>query len=254
MNGMLRSLLAVILIGSISACGGSSGGGTTKPRLYGTTHGNGTLGNSQFVELDPDTGAVLDVINADTGYYINSLAWYGGKFYATTGYYDPVARFELLSINPSTGAVTDIGPAGIWVQNLAIDSHGNAFCWDEDSDDPCTIDLATGAGTLLGEAGIGTATHALFFDETDTLYFANYNGALYTIDLATGLATDTGLNFGSYMHHGKLKPGTDELWGLNDTWDTNQVDNTINVGNITTGTIDNTVPTIQGLFTLAWRK
>ena len=56
------------------------------------------------------------------------------------------------------------------------------------------------------------------------------------------------------MHHGKLKPGTDELWGLNDTWDTNQVDNTINVGNITTGTIDNTVPTIQGLFTLAWRK
>ena len=64
------------------------------------------------------------------------------------------------------------------------------------------IDPVTGLATVVGEAGIVTATHGLAFDATDTLFLLNRNGPVFSIDTATGEASAELFDTGQTAHHG----------------------------------------------------
>lgn len=72
-------------------------------------------------------------------------------------------------------------------------------------DDLVSVNTATGAGTVLGESGLGTGILGLSFNAAGILYPVNYSGDVYTIDTATGAATSVG-NLNQTAHHGDFDP------------------------------------------------
>jgi hypothetical protein len=76
--------------------------------------------------------------------------------------------------------------------DLTFDSTGTLYGWLVPfSADLHTIDLTTGAATLVGDAGIGTFGSGLAADAGDTLYLAGdgVDGILHTVDRTTGVPT-----------------------------------------------------------------
>ena len=99
---------------------------------------------------------------------------------------------HLYTIDPSTGAATFIGSSNTYADGLAIDSAGRAFAVDGVNTDALySVDLTTGALTFVGSLGLGNTTfHAgLSFDEHDTLWMVSDISHTYTIDTASGYAT-----------------------------------------------------------------
>ena len=98
--------------------------------------------------------------------------------------------------NIATGSFSAVGDIGFGLNiDLAIDSQGNAYGMDIAVDELISINLATGAGTLVGPTGINTNfAQGMDFDySTDTLYATMYTGGgtgvFASISTATGLAT-----------------------------------------------------------------
>jgi hypothetical protein len=154
------------------------------PTLYGVTF-------SQFLRLDPDTGAGT-VIGA-VGFTTNGLAVASdGTIYAGT------TAGELLTINPATGAGTLVGTFGGGLfssGDLALDSNDNLY----GTLDPgagvvvlARIDRTSGAATVIGSTGLrelfGLAFHCC------RLYAASSRGELVDINVASGAGTVIGRN------------------------------------------------------------
>jgi len=205
-------LVAVLLVVPLSA--------QAQVRLFGTL-GYGGGQTSTLVELDPATGALIQTIGS-VGYGVNGLDFdpTTGKLYGGTRYNDP--NFNgLIEINLVTGAGTPVGAAN-WgrgdqeaITNITVNSAGQMFGWTEWFDSLVAIDTTTGVATDVGPSGIETAQYGLSFDSTDVLYLVNYEGAIYTVNTATGAATWQG-TIGTIAHHGDFHPETDLYYGL--TW------------------------------------
>lgn len=230
---------------ALAACGSSDKGGV---ELYGTTFGP----TASLVQLDPNTGALVRTVGP-VGYQVNGLEWdhTTGKLYATTSFNDANFPDGLLEINLSTGAGTPIGTgAGMQVLNPTVNSTGTMYGWTEQSDDPVTINKTTGVATVVGNSAVSSAVHGLAFDNQDVLYLVNFGGALYTINATTGAGTAAG-SLGVTAHHGDFHPGTGMYWGL-DTTGTGP--RNIIVANIATATVTATMPTVDSLFTLTFKR
>ena len=84
------------------------------------------------------------------------------------------ARGNLLSINPTTGVGTVIGPTGVMsVPALAIDPNTGILYVGEGQGSPnlYTVNPTTGAATLVGNTGLGVAAIGdLDFRTDGTLY------------------------------------------------------------------------------------
>ncbi len=188
-------------------------------RLYGTTVGNGVLGESILVQLSPDDGSFLQTIGP-VGYYVNGLEYdpVHHKLYGTTSSNDPVFPDGLIEIDRTTGAGTPIGAgAGMLINNPTVDSAGEMYAWTENSDDLVTVDTATGVATVVGVSGIGTFEHGLAFGANDNLILVNGDGAIYTIDPVSGAGTYV-TDIGQRAHHGDVHPKTGLYWGIDETW------------------------------------
>jgi hypothetical protein len=101
------------------------------------------------------------------------------------------------------GIITVIGPAGIDGRAMAYDdTHGILYAtnWDWGAGEGrlYTLDIDTGAATLIGNLGVNCDMAGLAYDEvTQTLYLNDcWAGAsdLYTVDVETGVATLVGPN------------------------------------------------------------
>lgn len=257
-NGM-KWLIPMILAGLLAGCGSSDDpvavdGRTVK--LYGTTVGNSSLGESILVELSPDNGSLLRTIGA-VGYYVNGLKYDPAhhKLYGTTSSNDPVFPDGLIEIDRATGAGTPIGTgAGMPVSTPAVSSSGALFAVDQSDSDLVTVDITTGVATAVGNPGFSPYRHGLAFDNTGNLLLVNGDGEIYTIDPLSGVGTYTA-SIGQMAHHGDVHPTTGAYWGIDETWETapgpDGPRNLLAV-DVTAGTIDATLPTVGDLHAIAF--
>ena len=119
------------------------------------------------------------------------------RLYGATG--GPTAS-NLYLLNPASGAVAQtLGPIGFAVTGLAIDPSTRTLYGSTSFRDPSarrsliTIDKTTGAGTLVGNLGVGDVAADLTFTPDGTLYgWLEGVDDLVTIDKATGAASIVG--------------------------------------------------------------
>lgn len=163
--------------------------------LYGTTAANTTTSNLYI--LDPATGAVVSTVGpigfAVTGLAVNPLT---GVLYGSTSNNSANSPGSLITINKATGQGTLVGSygsSGETMADITFTSDGTLYGWLEPgTDDLHTINLATGAATDVGNAGLSTFGSGLAANSADVLYYAGSgsDGMLRTVSRATGLTTD----------------------------------------------------------------
>ena len=168
---------------------------TTGQVLYGTTAANTTTSNLYI--LNPATGAVVSTVGpigfAVTGLAVNPLT---GVLYGSTSNNSANSPGSLITINKATGQGTLVGSFGSSGQTMAditFTSDGTLYGWLEaGTDDLHTINLATGAATDVGNAGLSTFGSGLAANGAGVLYYAGSgsDGMLRTVSRATGLTTD----------------------------------------------------------------
>ena len=231
--------------------------------LYGTVEDAdaGNVASSTLVELDPETGALIRTIGT-VGYVVNGLTYdpVQRKLYASTSKLDD--NFTgLIEIDLETGAGTPIGAVNFGqaagarpVNNLEIGPTGILYGWTNHNDDLVTIDKSTGIATTVGDAGGSVNENGLAFDRSGTLYLVNTSeGNILTMNLSTGAATATGNSLGTHAHHGDID-SNNRYYGIDYTGGQgtpHHVRNLI-VADLATGTVLDTLPTVDNLHTLAF--
>lgn len=251
---LFRKLLLVLALVAVLSLAAQAG-----TLMYGTI---GTRSdNSTFVQLDPSTGAVVQVIGS-VGYTVNGLAWdptthmlYGG-----TAYHD--GSFNgLITIDLLTGAGTPIG-APYWgetssqaVVSLAVSASGAMFGWGEsfrlEYDDLISIDKSTGIGTWVGDSGVGSASMGLDFDSTGRLIMFNDDSCYYEVSIPTGATSKLGcMDVSTLAHHGKFNPDNGLWYGIDQYGSTNP--RNIVVLDLSTGKYQYAMPTADSLHTLVF--
>lgn len=158
---------------------------------------DGAGGNSaaRLYALNPATGATVTNVGA-IGYSVTGMAVQPGtgQIYGVTGF-DTTGGPSLIRINKSTGVGYLVGSlagaAADPVADIAFTSNGTLYGWSENSDDLVTINLSTGAATVVADSTIGTSGSGLAASATNVLFFAGdgANGALRTVNGTTGLTT-----------------------------------------------------------------
>lgn len=119
-----------------------------------------------------------------------SLLLVTGRIVAGPIVYIDDANNELGTVDVATGAVTDIGPLGVEITDIAFAPNGTLYGITGAS--LYRINSATGAAVRIGSHGIDGA-NALVFGSDGTLYAASATSTeLYTINPATGGSTDLG--------------------------------------------------------------
>jgi hypothetical protein len=153
---------------------------------------------SDLLLIDADTGALTNTIGP-IGFAVTGLAVHPqtGVLYGSTSNRSAANPGSLISIDPSTGVGTLIGKFVGTEETMAdIDFGPDGTLYgilEADADDLFTIDLTTGAATLVGDADQSTAGSGLAFDTaTGKLLWAGESatGTLFIVDPATGGVTD----------------------------------------------------------------
>lgn len=153
------------------------------PNLYG-------VGFSQFLRLNPDTGAGIVVLPGPIGFSTNGLAVASdGTIYAGT------TAGQLIQIDPHTGVGALVGSFGGGLTSsgdLAFDSNGVLYGALGSPVVLARINRSSGAATVIGSTGLSTVYGLAFF--CCRLYGATSAGELVNINVATGSATVIGKN------------------------------------------------------------
>lgn len=124
--------------------------------LYGATAGN--AGAGALYTINPANGAatlvhaLVGASNSELTYGVSGLAFQSGTgtLYGSTGGNSPNSSASLVTINPTNGQVTVIGPSGAGpYTDIKFSSGGTLYGWlvGNGTDSIATINLATGAGT-----------------------------------------------------------------------------------------------------------
>jgi Ca2+-binding RTX toxin-like protein len=162
--------------------------------LYGA---DGSGGNpSNLYEIDRNSGAVVRTIGP-IGFSVTGLAIHPetAELYGSTGGADPNDPGSTIKIDKASGDGTLIGdqiPATQFgAADITFTSDGTLYGWSEESDDLVTINVASGAATVVGDSGESTAGSGLSASPADTLFFTGFNdnGDLSTVSRTTGLLT-----------------------------------------------------------------
>ena len=205
--------------------GNATVAGSLKPR-----NGKGLAYNSALETLiasDTSTKGIYNlnretssgVVVGDLGVAdVYGLAARGAIVYGV----DPV-RDMLMEIDENTGAATDIGPLGFdEVRDIAYDSNSNTlYGTDFDSKNLISINRSTGAGTAIGNKGLGdTIVVGLGYDtSTDTLYGATAGDDLVSIDTTNGEPTVVGPIGFTTVRGLAYDPESDTLYGSDNATD-----------------------------------
>ena len=252
------------LLGTTGACNNASPGGPCTKQ-------------STLVELDPQTGALIQTIGP-VGFTVNGLAWSGGKLYASTAIGD-VNFHGLITINHRTGAGKPVDPTAVNfglagadspVHSITVDSRGRMVGWYDEfavgvTDTFVQIDKRTGVATEFPNTGVDTANNGLSFSDFNILWNidttrVNSSGATtqtaYMIDPANGkplcsrlLSPPTPAALGDF------NPSNDLYYGLNfDSSGPRPFPAIIEVVDLRTGTVTKLGRTVDDLHTLAFEK
>ena len=105
----------------------------------------------------------------------------------------------LYAINPNTYALTPIGFTGVGTGDfgdLAFNPNSNTAYWvpGRGNDNLYTINLQTGAASLVGAHGIDDMFALAYDTATNNLYGESSNGNFYSISTTNGAATLLGSN------------------------------------------------------------
>lgn len=159
--------------------------------VYGITEGNygpGTLWNVVTGVLVGSTG---DRLGTESGLAYDPVT---GFLYNTQG--DELSTLPNLSwlyrVDPATGAATFLGGDPVFLDNLAINTAGQAYAVDfRVTGSLYGVNLTNGAATLIGSLGIADLGFdaGAAFDPSGTLRVLREDGSLYTVNTATGAAT-----------------------------------------------------------------
>jgi hypothetical protein len=175
--------------------------------LYGSRYA-GEDGPATLYRIDPATGdaTVIGPIGFERcgGMDFNAV----GTLFATAEQTDGSDTSVLITINPMTGAGTEVGEIGAALAETFFDisfrnSDGILFSSTfYENFVGCialnTINTATGMGTLIGDTLTCAPGNAIAFSPTDILFHCNVDndGMLYTLNQSTGQATNvTPLHF-----------------------------------------------------------
>ncbi len=189
---------------------------------------------------------------------MNGLEWdhTTGKLYATTSGNDANFPSGLLELNVSTGAGTPIGTGfGRNVMNPTVNAAGAMYAWTESGDDLVTVGKVAGTVAVVGDSALSTWEHGVAFDGQCNHFIVNgSSGDIHTLDAATGVPTAAG-TLTMRAHHGDFHPETGMYWGIDETVDSAVSDaRNIRVANLATPAVTATLPTVDNLFTLSFRK
>lgn len=177
---VLPLLAAAVLAASLALVPGARAA-TPGSKVYVVTL------TGEFGTVDLSTGE-FHQIGPNTPESLGSLVWLNGTLYSlSTGGNN---YGDLVSINPSTGQVTDIGPTGLGFDAFALGAvNGNLYMTDLNvgggTQNLYSVDPTTGLATLIGATGVRADVDAPFTiinnswlvlcDETIT----GVNGKLY---------------------------------------------------------------------------
>jgi hypothetical protein len=143
--------------------------------------------------VDVATGAVTEVVPRFEGQCFSSPAYnpVDNKIYVIdwTNVNDELAVFDTQAKTLTTIATFDCDP-----YTLAIDPSGNAWVWDNTTNELRPVSLTTAAcGTGVGVVAGGDNFYGMAFAPNGTLYGANYaDGELGTISTVDGTFTQVG--------------------------------------------------------------
>jgi hypothetical protein len=160
--------------------------------LYGAIGTSAVTSNLMII--NPANGALVSTVGA-IGYAVTGLAVHPttGVLYGSTSNNSGLSPGSLISINKATGAGTLIGSFGFPGQTMAdltFTSDGTLYGWLEANvDDLHTINLVTGAATVVGNSGLSTFGSGLGANGANVLYYSGdgNRGELRTINRTTGL-------------------------------------------------------------------
>ncbi|PYR48446.1 MAG: hypothetical protein DMF89_15715 [Acidobacteria bacterium] len=234
--------------------------------LYGAESGS----NSPLYLIDSTSGRATPI--GEIGVGVGGMAFHPmtGVLYGVTAPDDPNTPRNLIQIDTGTGRGTVIGPIGLAnadISDIAFNPFdGTLFGWSEKTSDLITINLTTGAGTIVADAGITTVGGGLAFTtlpqgSTHNLAFLmgdGGNGALRLVNTDTGqttvLVTSSGSPAPGYpIAAMKFRPVTNVLFaiqttGLPNSGSPSSVLVTIN----SDGVMTPIGPTVPRLDALAW--
>jgi len=159
--------------------------------------------SSSFGVLDLTTGAFSPIATLNN-IFVNDLALSSnGTLYMLDVPINGNGSAEFGTINPSTGAITDIAANTVSLNSMGFNSSGMLYGTTYTTSGPealYSVNPATGAASFIADLSgpISTAANQLRFIG-NTAYTTSYTtpSGLYTIDLATGAGTlvgNTGLN------------------------------------------------------------
>jgi len=142
--------------------------------------------------VDVATGAVTEVVPEIRWQCFSSPAYnpVDNKIYVI----DWTTADELAVFDTQAKTLTTIAPFDCNPYTLAIDASGNAWVWDNDTDELRPVSLTTAAcGTGVGVVAGGDTFYGMAFAPNGTLYGANYtDGELGTISTVDGTFTQVG--------------------------------------------------------------
>jgi Repeat of unknown function (DUF6923) len=204
MKRLLVLLFAALLVGG-TASHAQDGAPQATCRLFGAEAADEAKG---FWELDPLTGVGSYI--GDPGQAVTGLAFRPstGVLYGATAVIDisgsTIDPGHLITIDPSTGAGTDIGSFGLLdlqdegntLADLTFDpATGVLYGWRARREgDLYTVNLATGTATKVGESGLSDLQGGgLTFGPGGKLFLAaeGTGGTLRIIDKSTGMSVSS---------------------------------------------------------------
>ena len=185
------------------------------------------LTHSDLYQVDPGTGQMVLLTQVDQ-VGISSLAFGPGDvLYATVDIDYPSIphRYELFSIDLSTGISTRIGPIGV-AGIVSMDFDGTTmYLWGAEQG-LHTIDLATGQASDVNPGFLGSfdLSKSMCFSDNGTLYALDF--ALWTVEPSTGVGSFVDYSFPGIWGGVEFIPGTNQTLSL---WQTEQVGNPSNL-------------------------
>ncbi len=154
----------------------------------------------------------IDTESGDMTYVGASQDMSGLAFDGTTLYGASIT--DLFEVDPATGVCTPIGAlgtTGALMIGIGCDAGGDLYGFDIGDDTFYSIDKASGAATAVGAMGQNfNYAQDMAFDKTnDICYVSGYTttGGLFTVDVATGVATLVGNFAGGAEITGFAIPG-----------------------------------------------
>jgi Ca2+-binding RTX toxin-like protein len=199
MNRRFVFVTALLIVGLAALPNAASAAKKTQT-LYGSDGSGGGMQNpppgpAKLYELNKKNGEVSRKIGS-TGFSVTGLAIHpkSKKLYGVTGTQDPVAPGSLIKINKATGKGTLIGDeldgTDYGAADITFTRDGTLYGWSEDSDDLVTINISTGAATVVGP-GTSSAGSGISTSPGGTLFLTpdGDDGDLYTVDRSDGSVT-----------------------------------------------------------------